>query len=135
MFYLGTGHGFYRNQSFSLEKKVTLRKGVNDISLLSIMTGLPVNWLNSICIWFIIKSTGAIYDSFKVLKFAELFKAVILLLLFNFVNFCLRFFGLSVSFYKKWLGFSCLITLIQVHLNIFRVKNIIFYLYLCNGEN
>ncbi|XP_047979427.1 beta-galactosidase 16-like [Salvia hispanica] len=39
--FIGTGHGFYRNQSFSLEKKVTLRKGVNDISLLSIMTGLP----------------------------------------------------------------------------------------------
>ncbi|XP_042025318.1 beta-galactosidase 16-like [Salvia splendens] len=39
--FIGTGHGLYRNQSFILEKKVTLRKGVNDISLLSIMTGLP----------------------------------------------------------------------------------------------
>ncbi|KAL1543811.1 Beta-galactosidase 16 [Salvia divinorum] len=39
--FIGSGHGTYRNQRFILEKNVTLKRGVNDISLLSIMIGLP----------------------------------------------------------------------------------------------
>ncbi|XP_057795715.1 beta-galactosidase 16 [Salvia miltiorrhiza] len=38
---IGSEHGTFRNQSFSLAKNVTLRKGANNISLLSIMIGLP----------------------------------------------------------------------------------------------
>ncbi|XP_042031931.1 beta-galactosidase 16-like isoform X1 [Salvia splendens] len=39
--FLGSGHGIYRNQSFSLESGASLKSGVNSISLLSIMIGLP----------------------------------------------------------------------------------------------
>ncbi|KAL6492900.1 hypothetical protein OROGR_032659 [Orobanche gracilis] len=38
---IGSGHGIYRNTSFTLETKVALKSGVNNISLLSIMVGLP----------------------------------------------------------------------------------------------
>ncbi|KAK6132284.1 hypothetical protein DH2020_033984 [Rehmannia glutinosa] len=38
---IGSGHGIYRNTSFTLETTVTLNRGVNNISLLSIMVGLP----------------------------------------------------------------------------------------------
>ncbi|KAG6388654.1 hypothetical protein SASPL_150086 [Salvia splendens] len=39
--FLASGHGIYRNQSFSLESGASLKSGVNNISLLSIMIGLP----------------------------------------------------------------------------------------------
>ncbi|KAI3464538.1 hypothetical protein Pfo_021201 [Paulownia fortunei] len=38
---IGSGHGIYRNSSFNLETTVPLNSGVNNISLLSIMVGLP----------------------------------------------------------------------------------------------
>ncbi|KAH6800010.1 beta-galactosidase 16, partial [Perilla frutescens var. hirtella] len=38
---VGFGHGLFRNQSFSLEKSVSLKRGANNISLLSNMIGLP----------------------------------------------------------------------------------------------
>ncbi|KAL6515520.1 hypothetical protein OROHE_018554 [Orobanche hederae] len=39
--FIGSGHGIYRNTSFTLETEVALKSGVNNISLLSIMVGLP----------------------------------------------------------------------------------------------
>lgn len=41
-FLLGSKHGIFRNQSFTLETAATLKSGVNNISLLSNMVGLPV---------------------------------------------------------------------------------------------
>ncbi|XP_042025331.1 beta-galactosidase 16-like [Salvia splendens] len=39
--FIGSGHGTFTNQRFILEKNAPLKRGVNDISLLSIMVGLP----------------------------------------------------------------------------------------------
>ncbi|KAH6759196.1 beta-galactosidase 16 [Perilla frutescens var. frutescens] len=39
--FIGSGHGIYRNLSFTLEKATLLKSGANNISLLSIMVGLP----------------------------------------------------------------------------------------------
>ncbi|XP_057795716.1 beta-galactosidase 16-like [Salvia miltiorrhiza] len=39
--FIGSEHGTYRNQSLVLEKNVSLKRGMNNISLLSIMVGLP----------------------------------------------------------------------------------------------
>ncbi|XP_008219605.1 PREDICTED: beta-galactosidase 16 [Prunus mume] len=41
--FTGSAHGRHRNESFSLEQTVTLSKGINYISLLSAMVGLPDN--------------------------------------------------------------------------------------------
>ncbi|PQM33125.1 beta-galactosidase 16 [Prunus yedoensis var. nudiflora] len=41
--FTGSAHGRHRNESFSLEQTVTLSKGMNYISLLSAMVGLPDN--------------------------------------------------------------------------------------------
>ncbi|CAK9313579.1 unnamed protein product [Citrullus colocynthis] len=39
--YAGSAHGTYKERGFSLEKIITLRNGINNISLLSVMVGLP----------------------------------------------------------------------------------------------
>ncbi|KAJ8762913.1 hypothetical protein K2173_023042 [Erythroxylum novogranatense] len=39
--YVGTAHGSHQNTSFTFEKTIDLRNGTNNISLLSIMVGLP----------------------------------------------------------------------------------------------
>ncbi|XP_022141450.1 beta-galactosidase 16 isoform X2 [Momordica charantia] len=39
--YAGSAHGTFKERSFSLEKSITLRNGINNISLLSVMVGLP----------------------------------------------------------------------------------------------
>ncbi|XP_057795713.1 beta-galactosidase 16-like isoform X3 [Salvia miltiorrhiza] len=39
--FFGSRHGIYRNQSFTLETDAPFKSGVNNISLLSIMIGLP----------------------------------------------------------------------------------------------
>ncbi|KAL7155850.1 hypothetical protein ABFS83_03G103500 [Erythranthe nasuta] len=38
---IGSGHGFFRNQGFTVKTTIPLISGVNDISLLSVMVGLP----------------------------------------------------------------------------------------------
>ncbi|GER49164.1 beta-galactosidase [Striga asiatica] len=38
---VGAGHGFFRNTDFTFETKIDLKSGINNISLLSIMVGLP----------------------------------------------------------------------------------------------
>ncbi|KAL6217090.1 hypothetical protein ACLB2K_010307 [Fragaria x ananassa] len=40
---VGSGHGVHRNAGFALESKVNLNKGINHVSLLSAMVGLPDN--------------------------------------------------------------------------------------------
>lgn len=42
LLFLGSAHGSHESKFFSLESTVTLRNGVNNISLLSVMVGLPV---------------------------------------------------------------------------------------------
>ncbi|XP_022993850.1 beta-galactosidase 16 [Cucurbita maxima] len=39
--YAGSAHGTYKEKGFSLENNITLRNGINNISLLSVMVGLP----------------------------------------------------------------------------------------------
>ncbi|XP_038885234.1 beta-galactosidase 16 isoform X2 [Benincasa hispida] len=39
--YAGSAHGTYKERSFSLENNITLTNGINNISLLSVMVGLP----------------------------------------------------------------------------------------------
>ncbi|KAF3447014.1 hypothetical protein FNV43_RR12194 [Rhamnella rubrinervis] len=39
--FVGSAHGSHESKVFSLESSVTLKNGVNDISLLSVMVGLP----------------------------------------------------------------------------------------------
>uniref|UniRef100_A0A0A0KH26 beta-galactosidase n=1 Tax=Cucumis sativus TaxID=3659 RepID=A0A0A0KH26_CUCSA len=39
--YAGSAHGIYKEKGFSLAKNITLRNGINNISLLSVMVGLP----------------------------------------------------------------------------------------------
>lgn len=49
---LGSAHGGRNAPSFSLDATVNLRKGVNDISLLSGMVGLPVILIPNSLIFF-----------------------------------------------------------------------------------